>query len=118
MMTDNVLKVLARLVRERRTLEAKERQHAQRERQVIDSLRELLPRMGYRVVQASGAQGRVSSTSPRALKPKRLQCPRCERRFAHPLPMARHLKATHGVSALSQSRKSAAKGKSRLKKSA
>jgi hypothetical protein len=115
---ENVLKVLTRLVRERRALQAKERRHAQRERQMIDSLRELLPRMGYRVVPASGAPARIGATGPRVLKPKRLQCPRCERRFAHPLPMARHLRATHGVNPVAQTRKSAGKGKSKLKKSA
>ena len=115
-MTDNVIKVLTRLVRERKALDVKERRHAQRERQVIDSLRELLPRMGYRVVPASGAQSRIGATAPRALKPKRLQCPRCERRFAHPLPMARHLRATHGVNPVALNQKNA--GKSKLKKSA
>jgi uncharacterized C2H2 Zn-finger protein len=29
---------------------------------------------------------------------KRLKCPKCDRRFAHPLPLARHVSASHGVS--------------------
>ena len=53
-MTDNMLRVLTQLVRERKALDERERRHAQRERQLIDSLREVLPSMGYRVVPASG----------------------------------------------------------------
>lgn len=118
MADNNVLKLLTRLVRERKALDARERRHAQRERQVIQSLQQLLPGMGYRVVTAGSSQGRPTSASPRLLKPKRLQCPKCERRFAHPLPMARHLKATHGVDPVSQTRKIAARGKRKLRKSA
>ena len=31
----------------------------------------------------------------------RLQCPKCERTFAHPLPMRRHVKATHDLDPVS-----------------
>jgi hypothetical protein len=46
-MTDNVMKLLEQLVREKKVLQVKEQRHAQRERQMIESLRGLLPRMGY-----------------------------------------------------------------------
>jgi uncharacterized C2H2 Zn-finger protein len=83
---------------------------------MIDSLRNLLPQMGYRVIPAAGS-GRSGALVPTVLKPKRLRCPKCERRFAHPLPMARHLKATHGVTIPSKARRNG-KSRPKLKKSA
>jgi uncharacterized C2H2 Zn-finger protein len=115
-MADNLVKVLEQLVRDRKALQAKEQRHAQRERQMIDSLRQLLPRMGYRLVAAIGGHPRFAATAPGTQKPKRLRCPKCDRRFAHPLPMARHLKATHGISATARVRKRGGKGKAKLKK--
>ena len=116
-MAYNFAKLLEQLVRDRKALQAKEQQHARLERQMIESLRQLLPRMGYRVVPAAGAHGRFAATVSSMHKPKRLRCPKCDRRFAHPLPMARHLKATHGTNGASV-RKSAGKGKAKLKKPA
>lgn len=103
-MADNLVKLLGQLVRERKALQAREQQHAQREQEMIDSLRQLLPGMGYRVVPATGVTGRTASVFPRVLKRKRLRCPKCDRRFAHPLPMARHMKATHGTTVVSRVR--------------
>jgi len=116
-MTDNLAKLLERLVRDRRALQVREQRHARQEQQMIDSLRHLLPQMGYRVIPAGGP-GRPGAAVATVLKPKRLRCPKCERRFAHPLPMARHLKATHGVTLPSKARRAVSKSRPKLRKSA
>ena len=56
---------------------------ARDQQRVIVSLQKLLPAM-------DGTSRR--STSPEA---KRLRCPRCDRRFALPMNLGRHLSATH-----------------------
>ena len=68
---------------------------AKTERRLVEDLGHLLPTIGYRLVALSQAKmaGSMANGSRRV---KRLKCPKCDRRFAHPLPMARHLKATHG----------------------
>jgi uncharacterized C2H2 Zn-finger protein len=107
-MADNLVKLMGKLVREKEALRTKERRLARRETQMIDSLRQLLPRMGYRLVTSDGPRRlRRSGAVIGSGKPKRLRCPKCERRFAHPLPLARHLSATHGIRV----------GKSRVRKS-
>lgn len=95
-MRDSLVKVLRSLVRERETLRDSERQLAKREQQMVDSLRLLLPRMGYKLVVTTGAGGSAARRLGSG-KPKRIPCPQCDRMFAHPLPLARHLSATHGV---------------------
>ena len=52
---------------------------------------------GYRVVPVSDAGSAPGRAGGKMRGRKRLQCPKCERTFAHPLPMSRHLKATHNV---------------------
>ena len=54
---------------------------AREQQRVIDTLRRLLPSIDGRQVAAS--------------KARRLRCPRCERRFALPMNLGRHLAATH-----------------------
>ena len=95
-MRDSLVKVLRSLVRERETLRDRERQLAKREQQMVDSLRQLLPRMGYKLVATTGAGGPATRRLGPG-KPKRIPCPQCDRMFAHPLPLARHMSATHGV---------------------
>lgn len=95
-MRDSLVKVLQSLVRERETLRESERQLAKREQQMVDSLGQLLPRMGYKLVAAAGT-GRSAARRLGSGKPKRIPCPQCDRMFAHPLPLARHMSATHGV---------------------
>ena len=69
---------------------------ARTERRLIDDLGRLLPTIGYRLVPSTAARFRgVVLNGPRRIK--RLQCPKCDRRFAHSLPLARHLSATHGI---------------------
>jgi hypothetical protein len=110
-MRDSLVR-LQSLVRERETLRENERQLAKREQQMLDSLRQLLPKIGYKLVPAAGA-GRSATRRLGPGKPKRIPCPRCDRMFAHPLPLARHMSATHGVKGTSRkaSRKAAKKAR-------
>lgn len=82
------------LLREKGRLAMKRQELAKIERMLVENLSRALSGIGYRVVPASGKAPRIPTT--RLPARKRLRCPRCERRFSHPLPMARHLAATHG----------------------
>jgi uncharacterized C2H2 Zn-finger protein len=96
-MLDNLFKSFDGLLKEKHSLTAKASQLARSERQLVEKLSRALAGSGYRVVpisDGSATTGRGVKTRGRA---KRLQCPKCDRMFAHPLPMSRHLKATHGV---------------------
>lgn len=93
-MIQSVSKSLAELVRERRTLERREQRLAGRQRVLMRDLGRLLLGIGYELSPIRGTRVRGRSESGAA---KRLKCPKCDRRFAHPLPMARHLRATHGM---------------------
>ncbi len=42
----------------------------------------------------ANAKGRVTSSGP--ARRRTLKCPRCDRRFARPVHLGRHLSATHG----------------------
>ena len=104
-MAENFVAALRQLVQRKVALQEKERQLGRKEQQILETLGKLLPRIGYRVV-AAGSEGAVLTQSTGArkalkpmkpLKPKRITCPKCDRRFAHPLPLARHLSATHGI---------------------
>jgi hypothetical protein len=101
-MAENFVAVLRQLVQRKVALQEKERQLGRKEQQILETLGKLLPRIGYKVV-AAGSDGGVLTQStgarkaPKPLKPKRITCPKCDRRFAHPLPLARHLSATHGI---------------------
>lgn len=95
-MLDSLFKSFDGLLREKHSLTAKAQQLARTERQLVEKLSRALSGSGYRVVPVAGAtaSGRIVGKRGRI---KRLQCPKCERTFAHPLPMARHLKATHKI---------------------
>ena len=98
-MAENLVTVLRQLVQRRVALREKERQLGRKEQQIMETLGKLLPRIGYRVVAAGGASSVLtqSNGAPKTRKPKRITCPKCDRRFAHPLPLSRHLSATHGI---------------------
>jgi uncharacterized C2H2 Zn-finger protein len=83
---------------------------AERERQLIADLNRVLPQLGYHVVpiengtpaDASAAVRRAPASPAHAqirtkTAPRSLACPRCSRRFAHPLHLGRHISATHGI---------------------
>ena len=98
-MAENLVGMLRQLVRTKAALQEKERQLGRREQQIMATLGKLLPGIGYRLVP-TGGEGRVltrSNGAPKTQKRKRITCPKCDRRFAHPLPLARHLSATHGI---------------------
>jgi hypothetical protein len=70
-----------------------------REQKLIATLNRLLPRLGYRIVTAalSDGVGRRSAQPRRTMTSRRksLACPHCDRRFAHPLHLGRHVSAMH-----------------------
>ena len=98
-MADNLVGVLRQLAQRKVALQEKERQLGRKEQQVMETLGKLLPRIGYRLVPTAGEGDVVtqSNGAPKTRKRKRITCPKCDRRFAHPLPLARHMSATHGI---------------------
>src|SRR5262245_16966265 len=106
-MLDSLFKTFDGLLREKHSLTAKARQLAQTERRLVEKLSRALSGSGYRVVSVAGAPGSGATVTRRG-RVKRLQCPKCDRTFAHPLPMARHLKATHGVTTGKKKRRKSA----------
>lgn len=115
-MADRLLATLRKFAEEKNGLREQEQRLAATERRLIGTVSRLLTRVGYRVVPQNGHDAPAHARAlPRRLAPKRLTCPKCDRRFAHPLPMARHLSATHGIK--TGAKKSTAKAK-RPRKSA
>jgi uncharacterized C2H2 Zn-finger protein len=98
-MAKMILASLKKLAREKRGLLERERQVAHTERRVVEHVGRLLSGTGYRLVPVGTDHlkaARLATATPKA-RVKRLRCPKCDRRFAHPLPMARHMSATHGT---------------------
>jgi uncharacterized C2H2 Zn-finger protein len=95
-MTDTLMTSLKKLARAQQGLRHKGQLVAKTERRLVDDLGHLLPTIGYCLVPMPSPKlkGMMGDGTRRV---KRLRCPKCDRRFAHPLPMARHLSATHGV---------------------
>ena len=112
-MLNKISKSLEVLLREKHSLSTRARKVARTERRLIDNLSRALSGVGYRLVPVAGSRsGGAAQNGTTSIK--RLRCPKCERRFAHPLPMARHLSATHGIkkgAAKAPSQKPAAKAK-------
>jgi hypothetical protein len=71
----------------------------QRERQLVAMLNRLLPSLGYRVVPNGGSRDTGARLSARSSAQKSLVCEVCDRRFAHPLHLGRHMAATHRAKA-------------------
>ena len=92
-MADTLVRSLKKLAREKEGLRHRGQLVAKTERRLVEDLGRLLPTIGYRLVP-SAAKG-VAPDGKRRVK--KLLCPECDRRFAHPLPLARHLSATHGI---------------------
>jgi len=96
-MADTLVKSLGSLVQERKALQRKEQQLAQRQQQLIKDLDQLLRGIGYQLKPLGNGKG-LATSSNGAIKPqarKHLKCPKCDRRFAHRLPLARHVSASH-----------------------
>ena len=107
-MLDRLFKSFDVVLRQKNSLAAKANQLAQTERQLIDKLSRALASAGYQVVPVSAAAGSRRAAKRVSGKPKTLRCPHCERMFAHPLPMARHIKATHGKKVVRKARRKSA----------
>jgi len=102
-MPNDLMKLVASVLAQKRALD-------QKERQLIDSLNRVLPGMGYHVVPMSDGTGAAraarrqrparSTGSGAAAAVKPLVCSQCGRRFSHPLHLGRHAAAMHkGASA-------------------
>jgi hypothetical protein len=79
-MTPNPIRALKRLLAARREL-------ARKEERVLSAMMKVLPEGG----EISRGLGQRSAVRAR----KNLTCPRCERRFALPMHLGRHLAMTH-----------------------
>lgn len=96
---DTLVKSLGSLVRERQTLQRKGEQLAQRQHQLVKGLGRLLQGIGYQLTPIGSGEARAAQSNgvARVARRKHLKCPKCDRRFAHPLPLARHVSASHGA---------------------
>ena len=106
-MVDRLVKSLGALSRDREVLQRKERQLEHRQRELIKDLNAMLHGIGYTLRPTGNGQG-PSWSAMRAVRipgRKHIKCPKCDRRFAHRLPLSRHLSASHGVKKASSARK-------------
>ncbi|SRR6266481_1797100 len=112
-MVDTLVKSLSSLVRERQTLQRKGQQLAQRQHQLVKGLGRLLQGIGYQLTPISGSkvQSAQSNGTVKAGRRKHLKCPKCHRRFTHPLPLSRHVSASHGMKRRKRARSSGKKAK-------
>jgi len=108
-MVDRLVKTLGALARDRQALQRKEQQLAHRQRQLIKDLSTMLHGIGYTLRPSGNGQGSSGSAGEALRIPGRkvIKCPKCDRRFAHRLPLARHLSASHGMKKASSARKGA-----------
>jgi hypothetical protein len=88
----NIMQSLQAIANQRRSV-------AKLEHNVITALKRVLPGFGYQLVPSRDGTGAPSMSSRRgrtlSSSRKSLACPHCERRFAHPLHLGRHVSATH-----------------------
>ena len=96
-MADALVKSLGSLVQERKALQRKEQQLAQRQLQLIKGLDQLLHSIGYKLTPVGNGRGSAPSIGGviKTQARKHLKCPQCDRRFTHRLPLARHVSASH-----------------------
>jgi hypothetical protein len=83
----NFLSTLQSLVKEKVSVR-------RREQELLSTLNRVLPSFGYKIVPAE-RNGAERSMTPRPAAARSLQCPHCDRRFAQPLHLGRHVAATH-----------------------
>jgi len=106
-MVDKLVKSLGALARDRQALQRKERQLEHRQRALLKDLNAMLHGIGYTLRPTGNGQG-PSWSAMRAVRipgRKHIKCPKCDRRFAHRLPLSRHLSASHGVKKATSARK-------------
>ena len=96
-MADTLVQSLGSLIQERKVLQRKEQQLAQRQRQLIKKVGKLLRGVGYQLKPLGNVKGPTTSASGviKTQGRKHLKCPKCDRGFAHRLPLARHVSASH-----------------------
>lgn len=101
---------IQQLIKQRFTLTAKERKLAKQERYIIREMGRVLPKVGYRLVSLNGRPNkREGVRRKRALLPRTLKCPKCDRRFSLPAHVARHLSAMHGAKRTARRKRKTAK---------
>ena len=108
----NILSTLQSLVKEKVNVK-------RREQELLSTLNRVLPSFGYKIVPTERNGER--STTPRPAAARSLQCPHCERKFAQPLHLGRHVAATHRREREKASRPAVSRNKSargRTKKAA
>jgi len=67
-----------------------------REKELLGVLNQLLPPIGYKVVRTdTNGAGRLATRPITATTVKALACPHCDRRFAKPLHLGRHMSVAH-----------------------
>ena len=110
-MADTLVRSLGSLVQERKTLQRKEQQLAQRELHLIKEVGQLLRGVGYQLKPLRNVKGPTTSASGviKTQGRKHLKCPQCDRRFAHRLPLARHVSASHRAKSQKRAGKTAKK---------
>jgi uncharacterized C2H2 Zn-finger protein len=94
--TQRLLRSLRTLAKKRRALKAVERRLDAEERQVMATISQMLAGVGYRIVARDGVAGIPARAGFRRAR-KDLKCPRCDRRFAFEMHLARHVNAVHGA---------------------
>jgi uncharacterized C2H2 Zn-finger protein len=95
-MPDTLVTALKKLAREKEGLKERGQLVARSERRLVTDLGRLLPTIGYRLAPLPAAKLKAMA-SDGTRRVKKFPCPKCDRRFAHPLPLARHMSATHGI---------------------
>ena len=106
-MVDKLVKSLGTLARDRQALQRKEQQLEHRQQQLIKDLNTMLHGIGCMLRPTGNGQGASGSGMGAVRVPgrKHIKCPKCDRRFAHRLPLSRHLSASHGAKKASSARK-------------
>src|SRR5499433_3865201 len=117
-MVDKLVKSLGALARDRQALQRKERQLEHRQRELLKGLNAMLHGIGYTLRPTGDGQGPSGSALEAVRIPSRkhIKCPKCDRRFAHRLPLSRHLSASHGTKKASPAKKAVQARRSKRKK--
>jgi hypothetical protein len=96
---DVSLASLRKLAQQRLVLQQKEQKIADTQRRLLSEVGRLLSRFGYTLVAVNGGGAeRTPARGRRRTVPKqRLKCAECDRPFAYPMHLARHMSAVHGA---------------------
>ena len=117
-MVDKLVKSLGALARDRQALQRKEQQLEHRQRELLKDLNAMLHGIGYTLRPTGNGQGPsgVALGAVRIPGRKHIKCPKCDRRFAHRLPLSRHLSASHGMKKASPAKKAVQARRTKRKK--